>query len=124
MRHVFSKQGIAIDQEKIRVIVEWVVPKNVDNVRGFIGLAKYYKRFIKNLSHIYYPITSLQRKGKKFEWTKECEVNFEELKELFMHAPVLPIADPDKEFVVCTNVFKRGLGGVLMQDKHVVCYES
>lgn len=112
--HAFSKEGIAIDREKIRAILEWVVPRSVYEVRYYIGLAKYYRRFIKNISHIYYPITSLQRKGKKFEWTQECEANFEQLKELFTHAPVLPIVDLDKEFVVCTDAFKRGLGGVLM----------
>ena len=66
----------------------------------------------------------MQRKGKKFEWTKECEASFEQLKQLLTHAPVLQIADPDKEFVVCTNACKRGLGGVLMHDGQVVCYES
>ncbi len=104
--------------------MEWVVPKSVDELRSFIGLAKYYRRFINKFLHIYYPITSLQRKGKKFEWTEECETKFEQLKELLTHALVLLIAHPDKEFVVCTNAFKRGLSGVLMWDKHVVCYKS
>eukprot|EP00253_Pinus_taeda_P023678 PITA_23678 len=75
--YVVSKEGIAIDLEKIRVIMEWATPKNVDEVISFMVFAGYYRKFIKNLSHISYPITSLQRKGKKFEWTKECEVSFE-----------------------------------------------
>jgi len=65
----------------------------------------------------------LQRKGKKFEWTEECEANFQQLKQLLTHAPVLKIEDPNKEFVVCTDSYKRGLGGVLVQDGQVVCYE-
>jgi len=67
--HVVSKEGIAVDPEKIRAIMEWVAPKSVDEVRSFMGLEGYYMRFIRNFSQIPYPITSLQRKGKKFEWT-------------------------------------------------------
>eukprot|EP00253_Pinus_taeda_P020236 PITA_20236 len=115
--HIVSKDGIKVDPKKIRAIMEWEAPKNVDEVRSF-------RRFIKKFSHIAYPITSLQRKGKKFKWTKECEAIFEQLKQLLTHAPVLNIVDPDKEFVVCTNACKRGLGGVLMQEERVVCYES
>jgi len=89
-----------------------------------MGLASYYRKFIRNFSHISYPITSLQRKGKKFEWTKKCGVIFEQLKQLLTHAPVLKISDPDKEFVVCTYACKKGLARVLMHDGHVVCYES
>ncbi len=112
--HVVSKEGIAVDLEKTRAIMEWVVPKSVDEVRYFMGLSGYYKRFIRNFSHISYPITSLQRKGKNFEWKEECEASFEQLKQLLTHAPVLQIADPNKEFIVCTDACKRGFGGVLM----------
>ena len=84
--------------------MEWVAPKNVDEVRSFMGLAGYYRRFIRNFSQISYPITSLQRKGKKFEWTEECATIFEQLKQLLAHAPLLNIADMDKEFVICTYV--------------------
>ena len=73
MGHVVSKEGIAVDPEKIRTIMEWVAPKNIYEVRYFTRLAIYYRRFIRNFLQIAYPITSLQRKGKKFEWTKECE---------------------------------------------------
>ena len=76
--------------------MEWVAPRNVDEVRSFIGLASYYMRLIKNFSQIVYTITSLQRKGNKFEWTEECATSFEELKQLLTNAPVLKIADPDK----------------------------
>ena len=63
----------------------------------------------------------MQRKGKKFEWTEECEVSFEQLKELLTHALVLKIADLYKDFVVCTDTCKKGLGGFLMQEGQVVC---
>ena len=124
MGHVVSKEGIAVDPEKIRAIMELVAPKNVDEVRYFMGFTSYCRRFIGNFSQIAYHMTLLQRKGKKFEWTEECEASFKKLKQLLTHAPVLKIADPDKEFIVCIDVCKKGLDGVLMQDGHVVCYES
>lgn len=80
MGHVVSKEGIAVDPVKIRAIMEWVAPKSVDEVRNFMGLVGYYRRFVRNFSQISYPITSLQRKGKNFEWKKECEASFEQLK--------------------------------------------
>jgi len=122
--HVVSKEGITIELENIRAIMEWVDTKNMDKVRSFMGLEIYYRRFIKNFSQIDYPITSLQRKGKKFEWKEECEASFEQLKQLLTHAPVLNTVDPNKEFGICTSACKKVIGGVLMQDGQVVCYDS
>ena len=84
--HVASKDGIIVDPKKVRVIMEWAAPRNVDEVRYFMGLAGYYKRFIRNFSQIAYPITSLKRKGKKFEWREECMARFEQLKQLLTQA--------------------------------------
>ena len=77
-----------------------------------------------NFSQISYPITSLQQKGKKFEWIEEFATNFEQLNHFLTNALVLNIAYWDKYFVVCTYACKRGIGGVLMQEKWVWCYES
>jgi hypothetical protein len=90
----------------------------------FMGLTGYYKRFIVGFSKIAHPITSLQKKGTKFEWTLKCENNFNLLKELLTSALALNIADPNESFVVCTDTCKEGLGGVLMQNGHVIGYES
>jgi hypothetical protein len=95
-----------------------------DDVRSFMGLAGYYHRFIKGFSKIGHPITSLQRKGVKFVWSEKCEEIFQQLKHLLTSALILKITDPNKDFVVCTDACKEGLGGVLMQDGHVVSYES
>ena len=94
--------------------MEWATPRNVEEVRSFMGLVGYYRMFITNFSRIAYPITSLQRQGKRFEWIEECAENFEKLKQPLMNSLALKIVDPDKEFVVCTDACKRGLGGVLM----------
>jgi hypothetical protein len=89
-----------------------------------MGLDCYYKRFIAGFSKNSHPITSLQKKGIKFEWTSECEENFNLLKELLTSAPVLKIVDPNESFMVCTDACKEGLGGVLTQNGHVIGYES
>jgi hypothetical protein len=89
-----------------------------------MGLDGYYRRFIIQFSKIPHPITSLQKKGTKFEWTPKCEENFNLLKELLTSAPMLKIIDPSEIFVVYTNACKEGLGGVLMQNGHVIGYES
>ena len=83
----------------------------------------YYRRFIEGFSKVSHAITSLQRKGINFEWTSKCEESFQWLKYLLTSAPVLKVADPEKYFVVCMDACGQGLGGVLMQDIHVVCYE-
>ena len=67
---------------------------------------------------------SLQKKWKKFEWTKKCEESLKKLKHLLTTAPILKIADPFKDFVVCTDTCNEGLGGVLLQYNYVVAYES
>ena len=87
-------------------------------------LAWYYRRFIEGFSNIAHSITSLQRKGIKFVWTPRCEESFEWLKNILTSAPILNIADPKNDFVVCTDACGQGLGGVLMQENHIICYES
>ena len=74
--HVVSKEGVAVDLEKISAIMELAAPKNVDEVRSFMGLKGYYRRLIRNFSCIAYTITSLQWKGKKFECMTKCEDSF------------------------------------------------
>jgi hypothetical protein len=107
--------------DKIKSIMDWPTPKDVSNIRFFMGLGRYYRRFIKVCSKIGCPITSLQKKGVKFIWTSECEEIFQQMKYLLTNEPVLKIANPNKDFLVCTDVCKEGLGGVLMQEGHVIC---
>jgi hypothetical protein len=122
--HIISEQGIAVDPKNIKAIRGWPTPRNVSDVRSFMGLDGYYRRFIVGFSNIDHPITSLQNKGTKFEWTLKCENNFNLLKELLTSASVLKIVDPNESFVVCIEACKEGLGGVLTQNEHVIGYES
>eukprot|EP00253_Pinus_taeda_P021183 PITA_21183 len=75
--HVITKDGIAVDPEKIKAIMEWPVPKDVADVRSFMGLAGYYRRFVEGFSKVAFPIMSLQKKGKLFHWTPNCQKSFE-----------------------------------------------
>eukprot|EP00253_Pinus_taeda_P029145 PITA_29145 len=104
--------------------MEWSVPKDVVDIRSFMGLASYYSRFVEGFSRVAYPITSLQKKGRAFKWTPECQKIFEQLKHLLTTSPILSIADPNKDYVVCTDASKEGVGGVLMQEGKVIAYES
>jgi hypothetical protein len=121
--HVIFEEGVAVDPNKIRSIMEWPTPKDVSDIRSFMGLAGYYRRFIKGFSKIGCPITTLQKKGDKFTWTQECEEIFQSLKHLLTHALVLKIVDPENDFLMCTDSYKEGLEGILMQEGSVVCYE-
>jgi hypothetical protein len=111
--HIIFEEGIAVDPEKIEAIKGWTTPKNVIEVISFMGLARYYIRFIVGFSRISHLITSLKRKGVKFQWTTKCEKSFQQLKRLLTSAPILRIAYPNEDFVVCTYACKEGLGGVL-----------
>jgi hypothetical protein len=122
--HIISKDGIVVDPEKIEVIKEWSVPKNVTEVRSFMGLASYYRRLIVGFSRIAHPITSLQRKENKFQWTEGCEKSFQKLKKLLTSSPILRIVYPNEYFVVCTDACKEGMGEFLIHNGFVICYES
>jgi hypothetical protein len=106
--HIISADGITVDPEKIEAIRGWPVPRNVTEVRYFMGLVGYYRRFIKGFSKIASPITSLQKKGVKFEWTPKCEESFQQLKDILTSAPILKIADPNEDFVVCMMHARKG----------------
>ena len=123
MGHIISEEGISIDPEKIEAIMNWPTPRNVIDVRSFMGLVGYHMRFIEGFSKVAHIVTSLQRKGIQFEWTLRCEESFQQLKNLLTSAPILKVAEPEKVFVVCTHACNQGLGGFLMQYNHVICYE-
>jgi hypothetical protein len=114
--HVISGEGITMDPTKVEAIMEWPAPTNVTEVRSFMGLAGYYRWFVKGFSKIANPITELQKKNKKFVWTEKCGEEFQRLKELLTIAPILKVPDMDADLLVCTDASKEGLGGVLMQD--------
>jgi hypothetical protein len=96
----------------------------VSEVRSFLGLAGYYRRFIPNFSKITNPITELLKKGNKYVWSDACDEAFKNLKKLLTTSPVLVQPDTDKPFDVYCDAFGTGLGGVLMQEGRVISYSS
>ena len=95
--HVISKDGISVDPAKVQAVLEWQSPKNVREVRGFLGMAGYYRRFIEGFSRIAGPMTKLLRKNAPFEWTDKCEASFQELKTRLTSAPILAVPEAGKE---------------------------
>ncbi|WVZ52227.1 hypothetical protein U9M48_003309, partial [Paspalum notatum var. saurae] len=111
-----SKGGIMVDPSKISSVMDWKVLEVVKEVRGFLGLAGYYRRFIESFSKIARLMTSLLEKGVPFIWTKERQAAFDELKKRLTTAPVLTLPDLTKSFTVYCDASKEGLGCVLMQE--------
>jgi hypothetical protein len=122
--HVLTAEGVAVDPEKVAAVSEWKQPTSVSEIRSFLGLAGYYRRFIEGFSRIARPMTELLKKDKKFVWTEACERSFRELKERLTTAPVLVLPDIHKDFVMFCDASRQGIGCVLMQEGRVVAYAS
>ncbi|XP_073129646.1 uncharacterized protein [Henckelia pumila] len=113
---VISAPGVFVDPSKVEAVISWPRPRNVSEIRSFLGLAGYYKRFIEGLSSIAKPMTQLTQKDRRFVWTKECDSCFHTLKEKLTTTPVLALPSDSGGFFVCTDASLNGLGCVLMQN--------
>ena len=105
-------------------IRDWPASTKVTELRSILGLANYYKRFIKGYSKIACPLTDLLKKERKWEWDANCQVSFQKLKDAITSEPVLRQPDLELLFEVHTDSSDRALGGVLMQERHPVAFES
>jgi hypothetical protein len=122
--HIITDGGIIVDQAKVIDVLKSEPPRTVKEIRSFLGLAGYYRRFIEGFSKIARPLTSLLEKDKEFKWTDACQASFEELKRRLTTAPVLVMPDLQKSFDVYCDASRQGLGCVLMQEGHVIAYAS
>ena len=122
--HVVSNQGIQVDPSKVAAIQDWKRPTNVREVKSFLGLAGYYRKFVQGFSKIALPMTKLLRKENKFVWSEECEESFQELKKRLITAPVLTIPNGEDDFMIYSDASGKGLGCVLMQNGKVIAYAS
>ena len=104
--------------------VEWKPPRNVTEVRSFLGLAGYYRRFVKGFSITAAPMTKLLQKNVKDEWSEKCQRSFDKLKEFLTEAPVLTQSTCGREYVIFSDASLNGLGCDLMQEGKVVAYAS
>ena len=120
---IVSAQGVSADPEKVRAISSWPRPSTIHDVRSFIGLATFYRRFVQNFSYVTAPITDCL-KLEPLQWTEAAEQAFDRLKALMTQAPVLQLPDFSKVFEVACDASSVGIGGVLSQDGHPVEFFS
>jgi len=122
--HVVNENGILVDPAKVEAVKKWEAPKTPTEVRSFLGLAGYYRRFIENFSKIALPLTQLTQKNKEFIWGDKQEQAFQTLKHRLCNAPILALPDGVENYVVYCDASHLGLGCVLMQNGKVIAYAS
>ena len=113
--HLVSEEGIQCDPKKLSRVKDWPTPKNVSEVRSFLGLAGYYRKFINNFSTLAGPLVELTQKDVPFTWSARQEFSMQELKKSLLTAPVLAYPDMDRQFLLDTDASGTGIGGVLSQ---------
>jgi hypothetical protein len=113
-----------VDPNKVEAVVNWARPTSVHEIRSFLGLAGYYRRFVEGFSKLAAPLTKLTKKNEAFIWSKDCERSFQELKHRLVSAPVLILPSGTGGFVIYSDASYKGLGCVLMQNRKVIAYSS
>ncbi|GFX30546.1 retrovirus-related Pol polyprotein from transposon 412 [Trichonephila clavipes] len=126
--HIISEEGVRTDPEKVSAVKNWKRPENLRELRSFLGLCTYYRKFVKGFSNIARPLHKLTESKQKFQWTKECEDSFLQLKEALTSSPILIYPQPDKPFILDTDASNESVGAVLSQEidgqERVVAYWS
>ncbi|GJS23077.1 hypothetical protein Tco_0451709 [Tanacetum coccineum] len=122
--HVINNKGVHVDPAKVEAIRNWSAPTTPKEVRQFLGLAGYYRRFIEGFSLISKPLTKLTEKNKKYEWGTEEDEAFQTLKQKLCSAPILALPEGTENFVVYCDASHKGFGAVLMQREKVIAYAS
>ncbi|GFW76646.1 hypothetical protein TNCV_4943631 [Trichonephila clavipes] len=126
--HIISAEGVSTDPEKVSAVKNWKRPENLRELRSFLGLCTYYRKFVRGFSNIARPLHKLTESKQKFQWTKECEDSFLQLKEALTSSPILIYPQPDKPFILDTDASNESVGAVLSQEidgqERVVAYWS
>ncbi|MCO5591460.1 hypothetical protein L7F22_045443 [Adiantum nelumboides] len=121
---MLSKDGISVDPAKVQDIVDWPVPTNPSELRGFLGITGWYRTFIKGYATIAALLTNLLKKRVKINWKPEHQEKFDDLKQYVTTAPCLKLLDFDQPFEVVTDASGIAIGGVLMQEGRPVAFTS
>lgn len=122
--HIISAAGLSTDPSKVQAVMDWPLPQSVKDLRGFLGLTRYYKKFVKNFGIMAKPLTELLRKDQVFVWNETHTVAFQLLKEALCAAPILALPDFSKPFHIDTDASGSGIGAVLHQGGHPLAFIS
>ncbi|KAJ9541664.1 hypothetical protein OSB04_028170 [Centaurea solstitialis] len=122
--HIINREGIKVDPEKIEAVMDWEAPKAPTEIRSFLGLAGYYRRFIQDFSKIAVPLTRLTKKSEPYVWGSEQQRAFDTLRQKLCEAPVLTLPEGVEDMTVYCDASRLGLGCVLMQRGRVIAYAS
>ena len=122
--HILSSSGIKVDPRKIAAIRDWAEPSTVTQLRSFLGMATYFRRFIRDFSQMAAPLHALTRKDTPWDWSPACQQAFDAIKHALTNAPCLAFPDFAKPFEVHTDASLQGIGAVLFQDQRPIAYES
>ena len=113
--HIVSAEGVATDPKKVDSVALWPVPRDVGEVRSFLGLTGYYRQYVPNYADIARPLTQLTKKDSSWSWSSEAQGAFETLKGLMQQAPILRYPDPSREYILDTDASNGAVGAVLSQ---------
>ncbi len=123
--HRIIQQGLMMDDHKVKAILDWEPPKSNPALRSFLGLASYYRKFIRNFAKIAALLTNLLKKSNvTYEWEEACDEAFEALKGILVKVPVLKLPDFDKDFEIHSDTSDFAIGGVIMQDGRPVYWKQ
>jgi hypothetical protein len=121
--HIIGAKGVQVHQEKIEAIIKWPIAKTLTELRGFLGMCTYYRKFVKGFSQLCAPLTDLTKKG-AFEWDEEAQITMDKMKKVMSTCPVLALPDFSLPFTLECEASGEGIGAVLMQKRHPLAYES
>jgi RNase H-like domain found in reverse transcriptase len=121
--HLISENGVATNSKKIKAIKEWPIPRCVKQLRGFLDLTEYYKKFIQGYGLISKPLTDLLKKN-AFKWNTQTERAFNDLKKAMCSAPILVFPNFTQEFILETDASDKSVGTVLMQGRRLIVFLS
>jgi hypothetical protein len=121
--HIIGEKGVQVHQEKITTIMEWPTPNTLTELRGFLGICTYYRKFVKGFSQLCEPLTDLTKKG-AFKWSEEAQATMDKMKKVMSTCPVLALPDFSLPFTLECDASGEGIGVVLIQNRHPLAFES